>query len=68
MTRDQIKKDTAAFLKKGGKIQHIPMGVGSFNMAETFEAKAVRNRKPKNNRGLAISLAKRRQARERHRD
>ena len=67
MTREEIEKDTAAFLKRGGKIQHIPMGVGSFNMAETFEAKAVRNRKPKVNRGLAISLSKRRQAREKRR-
>ena len=68
MTREEIEKDTAAFLKRGGKIQHIPMGVGSFDMAETFEAKAVRNRKPRVNRGLAISLSKRRQAKERRRD
>ena len=68
MTREEIEEDVAAFLKRGGKIQHIPMGVGSFDMAETFEAKAVRNRKPRVNRGLAISLSKRRQAKERHRD
>jgi hypothetical protein len=67
MTREEIEKDVAAFLKRGGKIQHIPMGVGSFNMAETFEGNAVRNRKPKNNRGLAISLSKRRQAKEKRR-
>lgn len=64
MTREEIEKDVARFLAKGGQIQHIPMGMGSFNMAETFEANAVRRRKPKNNRGLAISLAKRRQAKE----
>lgn len=63
MTREEIEKDVARFLAKGGQIQHIPMGMGSLNMAETFEANAVRNRKPKN-RGVAISLAKRRQARE----
>ena len=68
MTHEEIEEDVAAFLKRGGKIQHIPMGVGSFNMAETFEAKAVRNRKPKVNRGLAISLSKRRQAKEKRRD
>lgn len=62
MTREEIEKDVARFLAKGGQIQHIPMGMGSFNMAETFEANAVRKRKP--NKGVAISLAKRRQARE----
>ena len=67
MTHEEIEEDVAACLKRGGKIQHIPMGVGSFNMAETFEAKAVRNRKPKVNRGLAISLSKRRQAKEKRR-
>ena len=59
MTREEIERDVAAFLAKGGRITYVPMGIGAINFGKTFESMAVNNRKPKN-RGLAISLAKRR--------
>ena len=44
--RDKIERDIAAFIDRGGKINHIPKGVSSWNEdAIEFMSKKIRNRK-----------------------
>lgn len=39
------------FLKRGGKIQEVKSGDSAFKMAETFNARAVKARKPRSTKG-----------------
>ena len=34
MTRKQIQADIQRFLDSGGKIEHIPMGMGAYNWGD----------------------------------
>tara|TARA_S200000501_G_scaffold367905_1_gene404971 strand:+ start:441 stop:638 length:198 start_codon:yes stop_codon:yes gene_type:complete len=44
--RERIERDTAAFIDRGGKINHIPKGVSSWDEdAIAFMTRTMRNKK-----------------------
>ena len=49
---EALKTETVEeFLKRGGKIQEVESGSSAFKMAETFNARAVKTRKPRSTKG-----------------